>query len=168
MSPKGERAIVAQPRRFPRATMRSVAQIVSGRHRFNAEVRMLSRGGALVSGLPEELEPGTSVHAWIMLPKSQRPAGAFAKILYREGPCVGLGFTAIAPEEEDRIARVVDRMGLVWLGLHFCLGMTTTNPDQVAALCNELGLDPGLPRTRLRAAVQLAIERLQVHPHAAA
>ena len=160
--------VVAQPRRFPRATLRSVAQVVVGKDRWTVELRMLSRGGALVIGLPESIEPGTTVHTWIMLPKSQRPAGAFAKVLYREGPGVGLGFTAIAPEEEDRISRVVDRMGLVWLGLHFCLGMTTANPDQIGALCTELGLDPQLSRPKLRAAVHLAIERLQVAPSSAA
>lgn len=150
------------PKRQPRATLGGAVQVNVGPNCVTGELCTLSRGGALVAGLPS-LSEGTSALLFLFLPSSERPVVTEARALYElPGAAIGFSFTALPAEERDRIERAVATAAAIYLTLDNLLQFAPDRRPDIDELCKRVQIPTGLPYGILRPRVALALKRLQL------
>lgn len=154
-------------RRFPRAPVRGTAQLQLGQKRLAGEFTELSRGGALLCGIPP-LEVGTEVRAFILLPPENVPFPVTMKILYnlpestdRESS-TGVAFVKAADATLERISRAVDRSNLLLLQLLFSLTAVQSDPIALQRMLQKAGLPPDKSNDELAELVKAALEKFKL------
>lgn len=144
--------------------MRGSAQLSFGWGRTAGELRELSLGGAFVAGV-RELDPGTRLSAWVILPNELAPMRIPARVLYaRKGSSfsaggVGIEFERVCDDERQRIARSVERSNLLYTALLFRLQNPTSRREEVERACLEAGVPLGLTLPEVEERVSDALRR---------
>lgn len=149
-------------KRQPRATLGGAVQVNVGPNCVTGELCTLSRGGALVAGLPS-LSQGTTALLFLFLPGSERPVVTEGRSLYElPGAAIGFSFVALPLEERDRIERAVASAAAIYLTLDNFLQFAPERRRDIDELCKRVHMPVGLPFGILRPRVSLALKRLQL------
>ena len=151
-------------RRFPRGTLRGVAQLSGPFGRATGELTELSIGGCFVAGIAA-LRGGTRVRAHLLLPRDSRPVDVMSRVLYSRPasslslPGIGIALDDLRAEDAERIAGTVERCDLLHMGLLFRLEAREPDREEIDRLCLEAGIPTGLPLEDVLGRVGVALRR---------